>query len=54
MPTPGEKKALLFFATVITLGVGVRGARVLHSESPINEAARDAKTEKHIAELIDK
>jgi competence protein ComEA len=42
MPTPGEKKALLFFATVFTLGVGVRGARVLHSESPTNEAARRA------------
>jgi competence protein ComEA len=40
MPTPGERKALLFFATVFTLGVGVRGARVLHSESPVSSAAR--------------
>jgi competence protein ComEA len=42
MPTPGEKKALLFFAMVFTLGVGVRGARVLHSESPVSSAARRA------------
>lgn len=42
MPTSGEKKALLFFATVFTLGVGVRGARVMHSESPVSSAARRA------------
>jgi len=42
MPTPGEKKALLFLSSVILLGAGVRGAAVLHSQSPVDAAARRA------------
>jgi len=42
MPTPGEKKALLFLSGVILLGAGARGAAILHSQSPVNAAARRA------------
>jgi competence ComEA-like helix-hairpin-helix protein len=42
MPTPGEKKALLFLSSVILLGAGARGAAILHSQSPVNAAARQA------------
>lgn len=42
MPTPGERKALLFLSTVILLGAGARGAAILHSQSPVNAAARRA------------
>ena len=42
MPTPGEKKALLFLSGVILLGAGARGAAILHSQSPANAAARRA------------
>jgi competence protein ComEA len=42
MPTPGERKALLFLSTVILLGAGARGVAVLNSQSPVNAAARRA------------
>ena len=42
MPTPGEKKALLFLSSVILLGAGARGVAVLHSQSPVDAAARRA------------
>ena len=42
MPTPGEKKALLFLSGVILLGAGARGAAILHSQSPVNAVARRA------------
>jgi len=42
MPTPGEKKALLFLSSVILLGAGARGVAVLHSQSPVDVAARQA------------
>jgi len=42
MPTPGERKALLFLSGVILLGAGARGAAILHSQSPVNAAARRA------------
>jgi competence ComEA-like helix-hairpin-helix protein len=42
MPTPGERKALLFLGTVIVLGAGARGVAVLHSQSPVDAAARRA------------
>jgi competence protein ComEA len=42
MPTPGERKALLFLSSVILLGVGARGVAVLHSQSPVDAAARQA------------
>ena len=42
MPTPGERKALLFLSSVILLGAGARGVAVLHSQSPVDAAARQA------------
>src|SRR5260221_5372170 len=42
MPTPGEKKALLFLSSVILLGAGARGVAVLHRQSPVDAAARRA------------
>jgi competence ComEA-like helix-hairpin-helix protein len=42
MPTPGERKALLFLGAVIVLGAGARGAAVLHSDAPPDAAARRA------------
>src|SRR5439155_27200744 len=42
MPTPGERKALLFLSSVILLGAGARGVAVLHSQSPVDAAARNA------------
>jgi competence protein ComEA len=42
MPTPGERKALLFLSGVILLGAGARGVAILHSQSPVNAAARQA------------
>jgi competence ComEA-like helix-hairpin-helix protein len=44
MPTPGERKALLFFASVAVLGGGVRAASALHSNRPDDAAARRALT----------
>jgi competence ComEA-like helix-hairpin-helix protein len=42
MPTPGERKALLFLGAVVVLGAGARGAAVLHSDAPPDAAARRA------------
>ena len=42
MPTPGEKKALLFLSSVILLGAGARGVSVLRSQAPVDQAARRA------------
>lgn len=42
MPTPGERKALLFLGAVVVLGAGARGAAVLHSDKPPDAAARRA------------
>jgi competence protein ComEA len=42
MPTPGERKALLFLASVAVLGGGVRAASALHSNRPEDAAARRA------------
>jgi competence ComEA-like helix-hairpin-helix protein len=42
MPTPGERKALLFLGTVVVLGAGARGASVLNSRAPVDAAARSA------------
>ena len=42
MPTPGERKALLFLGAVIVLGAGARGAAVLRSDKPPDAAARRA------------
>src|SRR5687767_5702539 len=42
MPTPGERKALLFLGAVVVLGAGARGAAVLHGDAPPDAAARRA------------
>jgi competence ComEA-like helix-hairpin-helix protein len=51
MPTPGERKALLFFASVAVLGAGVRAASALHNNRPDDAAARRALTAQ--IELVD-
>jgi len=42
MPTPGERKALLFFAAVLVLGASTRAYNTLHSRSPGDARARNA------------
>lgn len=42
MATPAERKALLFFAAVITLGAGARAVRVHRSSAPADASAREA------------
>jgi hypothetical protein len=42
MPTPAERKALLFFSIVLVLGASNRAYRTLHSRSPGDSGARSA------------
>jgi DNA uptake protein ComE-like DNA-binding protein len=42
MPTPAERKALLFFSTVLVLGASTRAYQTLHSRSPTDVRARSA------------
>jgi competence ComEA-like helix-hairpin-helix protein len=42
MPTPAERKALLFFSMVLVLGASTRAYRTLHSRSPADSRARSA------------
>ena len=42
MPTPAERKALLFFSVVLVLGASTRAYRALHSRSPADTRARSA------------
>ncbi|MDP9204775.1 MAG: helix-hairpin-helix domain-containing protein [Gemmatimonadota bacterium] len=42
MPTPAERKALLFFSVVLVLGASTRAYRTLQSRSPSDERARSA------------
>jgi DNA uptake protein ComE-like DNA-binding protein len=42
MPTPAERKALLFFSTVLVLGASTRAFRAFHSRSPTDSHARSA------------
>jgi DNA uptake protein ComE-like DNA-binding protein len=42
MPTPAERKALLFFSVVLVLGASTRVYRSLHSQSPADAGARSA------------
>ena len=42
MPTPGERKALLFLGTVLTLGGFVRVARAVDSGKDVDPASRAA------------
>jgi hypothetical protein len=40
MPTPAERKALLFFSVVLVLGASTRAYRSYHSRSPADPHAR--------------
>jgi competence ComEA-like helix-hairpin-helix protein len=42
MPTPAERKALLFFSAVLLLGASTRAFRAFHSRSPVAAQARSA------------
>jgi len=42
MPTPAERKALIFFSVVIALGGATRAYRTLHSRSPSDATSRSA------------
>ena len=42
MPTPAERKALLFFSSVLLLGASTRGYRAIRSRSPADAGARQA------------
>lgn len=42
MPTPGERKALLFLGAVIVLGGGMRAARAVGSDKPADRETRAA------------
>jgi competence protein ComEA len=42
MPTPAERKALLFFSTVLVLGASTRAYRALNSHSPADAHSRSA------------
>ena len=42
MPTPAERKALLFFAVVLVLGASTRAYRVFHNRSSADSNARAA------------
>jgi competence ComEA-like helix-hairpin-helix protein len=42
MPTPAERKALLFFSMVLVLGASTRAYRTLHSQAPTDTGARAA------------
>jgi competence protein ComEA len=42
MPTPAERKALLFFSVVLVLGASTRAYRTYHSRSPADDRARSA------------
>jgi DNA uptake protein ComE-like DNA-binding protein len=42
MPTPAERKALLFFSTVLALGVSTRAYQALQSRAPGDSRARSA------------
>jgi len=42
MPTPAERKALLFFSVVLVLGASSRAFQAFHSRSPVDARARSA------------
>lgn len=43
MPTPAERKALLFLAAVVALGAGVRGVRALSGHAPDPDSAESVR-----------
>src|SRR6195256_3456101 len=42
MPTPAERKALLFLSTVLVLGASTRAYKTLHSRAPADYQSRSA------------
>ena len=42
MPTPGERKALMFFGAVMALGAGMRAVSLTEGDAPADVAARQA------------
>ena len=42
MPTPGERKALLFLSAVMVLGSGMRVTRAIGGETPVDPSAKAA------------
>jgi competence ComEA-like helix-hairpin-helix protein len=42
MPTPAERKALLFFTVILVLGASTRAFRAIRSRSPADSQARSA------------
>jgi competence ComEA-like helix-hairpin-helix protein len=42
MPTPAERKALLFFSSVLLLGASTRGYKALISQSQVDAGSRQA------------
>src|SRR4051812_32074368 len=42
MPTPAERKALLFFSAVLVLGASTRAYQSLNSQAPADARARSA------------
>jgi competence ComEA-like helix-hairpin-helix protein len=42
MPTPAERKALLFFSAVLVLGASTRAYRALHGRAPSDARARSS------------
>jgi len=42
MPTPAERKALLFFAAVVALGASTRAYRAIRGHSPTDASTRSA------------
>jgi competence ComEA-like helix-hairpin-helix protein len=42
MPTPAERKALLFFSVVLVLGASTRAYKTLHSRGPVDAGSRSA------------
>ena len=48
MPTPAEKRALVFLSAVLTLGAGVRATRALSAQPPPPSAAARAELHRQI------
>lgn len=48
MPTPSEKRALVFLSAMLTLGVGVRATKALSAEPPPPSAAASADLHRQI------
>ncbi|HEX5581567.1 MAG TPA: helix-hairpin-helix domain-containing protein, partial [Gemmatimonadaceae bacterium] len=49
MPTPSERRALLYLSLVVLLGVGVRGGRAVVGAEPVTPAAERALVAQRVA-----